>query len=75
VAFSDFDVENMHEDDWKWSLYLAKTLSGRVRLSMQAASDHYRPWEDAPSGAATRYESAFTTLKDWYLMSKIGFTF
>ena len=75
IAFADADVENMTKDDLKWSLYMSKTLRKYVRISVQAANDHYRPWEDSPSGATTRYESAFTTMKDWYLMTKIGFTF
>ncbi|MDB5104414.1 MAG: hypothetical protein JWP91_2103 [Fibrobacteres bacterium] len=75
IAFSDVDVEHMTKDDWKWSLYMSKTLQKYVKVSFQVANDHFRPWEDSPSGATTRYESAFTELRDYYAMMKIGFTF
>ncbi len=75
IAFSDVDVEHMTKDDWKWSLYMSKTIQKYARISLQIANDHYRPWEDSPSGATTRYESAFTELRDYYITTKIGFTF
>jgi hypothetical protein len=75
IAFSDVDVEHTTKDDLKWSLYLSKTLQNFVKISLQVANDHYRPWEDSPSGATTRYESAFTDLADYYVMTRIGFTF
>ncbi|MDB5051578.1 MAG: hypothetical protein JWO30_4649 [Fibrobacteres bacterium] len=75
IAFSSVDVEHMTKDDWKWSLYMSKTLRKYVKVSLQVANDHYRPWEDSPSGATTRYEGAFTELRDYYAMMKIGFTF
>ena len=65
----------MTKDDWKWSLYLSKTVQKYAKVSLQVANDHYRPWEDSPSGATTRYESAFTELRDYYITLKIGFTF
>jgi hypothetical protein len=75
LAFADFDVQNMAKDDLKWSLYLAKTMMRHLRVSLQVANDHYRPWEHSPSGATSRYESAFTRPGDYYVKSKIGFTF
>jgi hypothetical protein len=75
IAFADVDVEHMTKDDWKWSLYMSKTIEKYVKVSFQLANDHYRPWEGTPSGATSRYESAFTELRDYYAMMKIGFTF
>jgi hypothetical protein len=75
IAFSDVDVEHTTKDDLKWSLYMSKTLQNVVKISLQIANDHYRPWEDSPSGATTRYESAFTDPADYYAMMRIGFTF
>lgn len=67
-----YDAENMHKDDLKWSLHGAKTIKGHIRLSAQAANDHFRP-----GGAffVDKYESAFTTLKDWYFMTKLSYFF
>jgi hypothetical protein len=75
IAFADVDVEHMTKDDLKWSLYISKTVQKYAKLSFQIANDHYRPWENSPSGATTRYESAFTELGDYYATMKIGFTF
>lgn len=75
IAFADVDVEHMTKDDWKWSLYMSKTVQKYVKVSFQVANDHYRPWENSASGNTTRYESAFTELRDYYAMMKIGFTF
>lgn len=76
-AFKDFDVTNMKKDDIKWSLYLSKTFMGSLKMSMQAANDHYKPYThvNSPAGTTQRFESAFTTLQDWYLMARVGFVF
>jgi hypothetical protein len=75
--FSDYDVENMVEDNWKWSFYMSKTLQRYVKLSFQVANDHYHPWaSDSPNAFdSKRYESAFTRLTDYYTMFKIGVAF
>lgn len=77
LKFSDYDVENMVQDDWKWSLYMSKSFQKYVKLSFQVANDHYHPWaSDSPNAFdSKRYESAFTRLTDYYTMFKIGVTF
>jgi hypothetical protein len=75
LAFADYDVENMTKDDLKWSLYMSKTLEKYLKISLQVANDHYRPWENSSPDESGRYESAFTRLEDYYIMTKIGFTF
>lgn len=78
LPFGDpYDVTRMHKDDLKWSLYLSKTFAGCAKLSVQAANDHYRPNTQLNSDATTveRLESAFTTMKDWYVMARLGFFF
>jgi hypothetical protein len=71
------DVHHVRSDDFKWSLYLARTFGGSLKLSLQAANDHFRPLThlNAEPTLVERLESAFTTPKDWYLMCRIGFAF
>lgn len=71
------DVHSMTSDDLKWSLYMARTFGGSLKLSLQAANDHFRPLNhlNAEPTLVERLESAFTTTKDWYLMFRIGFAF
>jgi hypothetical protein len=73
IPYQDpFDLENMRKDDWKWSLHGAKTVKGHLRISGQIANDHFRP---GGTYAADGYETAFSTLKDWYWMLKVAYLF
>jgi hypothetical protein len=65
-----YDVKR---DDWKWSLYASKVLAGHVKLSAQAASDHFRIGSQQPWFPT--YDETFATWKDWYLMAKLAFFF
>lgn len=67
-----YDVTNLHRDDWKWSLHMAKTVMGHVRFSAQVANDHFRP---VGTGTTPTYFSIFSTMDDWYWMSKITYFF
>jgi hypothetical protein len=69
-ASAPYDVKG---DNWKWSLYASKVLSGHVKLSAQAASDHYRIGAQQPWFPT--YDETFTTWKDWYVMGKLAFFF
>jgi hypothetical protein len=60
-------------DDWKWSLYASKVLAGHVKLSGQAASDHFRIGSQQPWFPT--YDETFATWKDWYFMAKLAFFF
>lgn len=73
---SEYDVTNVTEDDWKWSLNLAKTFQQSLRLSLQIANDHFRPATHVNSNPAVaeRLESALTTTKDWYWAFKLGYS-
>lgn len=66
------NVENMIRDDWKWSLHGAKTIKNHIRISGQVANDHFRT---GGTQFSNTYETAFTTLKDWYLMAKLSYFF
>jgi hypothetical protein len=62
----------MIQDDWKWSLHGAKTIKNHIRISGQIANDHFRT---GGTQFSNTYETAFTTLKDWYLMAKLSYFF
>ena len=66
-----YDVD---KDNWKWSLYLAKVISGHVKISGQVASDHFRVGMGAPYPWST-YGETFSSWKDWYWMLKSTFFF
>ncbi len=70
---SIFDVEgNLKRDNWKWSLYGARTIQHHFKISFQVANDHFRPGGivNGPS-----QEAVFSTLEDWYWMTKIAYFF
>ncbi len=65
------------DDDWRWSVLLEKSLTPNVRLTAQAASDHYRPLPYSteliiqPGGTG----AAFASPSEWYFMARLGFFF
>jgi hypothetical protein len=73
IAWGDpYDVTRLHKDDWKWSLHFAKTVMGHIRLSGQVANDHFRP---VGTGTTPTYFSIFSTMDDWYWMTKLTYFF
>ena len=76
VRGTSWDVENLVTDNWKWSLYLEKTLHNHLSFSAQIANDHFRP---RPASTAINEQGgmaeAFTTPRDWYFMFRIGYFF
>jgi len=68
---------NTTKDNIKWSIYASKTLSGHVKISAQAASDHYRPgiFAGYGEGAPPKNEVPFLSPAEWYWMTKIAFFF
>lgn len=67
-----YDVENRHKDDIKWSLHGARTFKEHIRVSGQVANDHFRTGGTFFSDG---YETAFSTLEDWYFMLKLSYFF
>ena len=71
------DIQNLTQDDWKWSLYAQKTVREHVRFMAQVANDHFRP---APV-RGTKYKDlggtaeASSSMKDWYFMVRLGYFF
>jgi hypothetical protein len=71
------DKENLHSDDFKWSLNLEKNIQSNIRFTAQIANDHYRP-----KAVATNFivqaggtAEAFTAASDWYFMLRLGYFF
>jgi hypothetical protein len=70
------DMLNMVQDNWKWSLYLEKTVLNHVRFIGQIANDHFRPRATAgPIEEVGGNAEAFSSLKDWYWMFRVGYYF
>lgn len=70
TAARPYDVAG---DNWKWSLYASKVLAGHVKISAQAASDHFRIGSQQPWFPT--YDETFSHWKDWYFMGKLTFFF
>jgi hypothetical protein len=60
-------------DDYKWSIFGAKTIAGRYRLSFQCASDHMRTF--AWDWNRQDWEEALRGPKKWYYMLRFGVLF
>ena len=73
LAWSDYDVENYHIDDVKWSVNLRKTFLGNAVVSAQIANDHYRP--GVGEKGSERYNTAFSKVSDYYMMLRVGYIF
>jgi hypothetical protein len=70
-------IPNETRDNWKWSLYGSRVFESHIKLSVQVASDHFRPGlfngygDNAPAGS----EVVLTGPKDWYWMTKLAYFF
>lgn len=78
VRGTALDIQNLTEDDWKWSLFLQKTVRRHIRFTAQIANDHFRPqpthtkYADLPGTGTTEFGSS---LSDWYFMVRLGYFF
>ncbi|MEO6096231.1 MAG: hypothetical protein ABIW76_11225, partial [Fibrobacteria bacterium] len=72
------DVDsNYTKDNLKWSVYGSRTISNHIKLSLQVASDHFRP------GVFTGYgdnnppqsEAVLFSPSEWYWMGKVAYFF
>lgn len=71
------DKENVTSDDFKWSLNLEKSLLSRIKITAQAANDHYRPRPASTNLIAANggTAEAFNELSNWYFMLRMGYFF
>ncbi len=77
VQGTSIDPENMTGDDWKWSLNAEKTVLGHVQFSGQVANDHFvpRPARTTLLNENGGLSQIFITMKDWYWMLRVGYSF
>jgi hypothetical protein len=74
-APSPDSILTSHEDDFKWSIYAAKTIK-RFKISGQVASDHILKLSYVP-GPPTQgvYREICPRSKDWYWMLRVMYFF
>ena len=76
VKGNAWDVENLKTDNWKWSLFLEKTVHSHVTFTAQIANDHFRP---RPAATVLNEQGgmaeAFTSPRDWYFMFRTSYFF
>lgn len=65
------------KDDFKWSIYASKVVQNHIKISVQAASDHFRPGVFTGYGDNNppRSEAIAFRPQDWYWMGKIAYFF
>jgi hypothetical protein len=64
---------NIHDDDWKWSVYLKKTVFNNLSIMCQVARDHIR-WYRLDYVKADGTE-ALRKNNEWYYTFKFGYAF
>lgn len=80
--------EELHGDDWKWSVYASRKIGKNMRLSLQFANDNtFKTKYMPPPPTQSKYteimgdtwmkdangKDKFLMIKDWYWMAKIMF--
>ena len=77
VRGTDLDPENLKADDWKWSVNFEKTVARHVQFAGQVANDHFvpRPVRSGLISEGGGLSQIFSTMKDWYFMFRVGYSF
>ncbi|MDQ3001344.1 MAG: hypothetical protein M3Y08_08795 [Fibrobacterota bacterium] len=65
------------EDDIKWSLYGSKVIKSHIKISVQAASDHYRPgiFKGYGDNNPPARQAIFYKPSEWYWVTKVAYFF
>ncbi len=68
---------NYSEDNFKWSLYGSKVFQKHVKISIQAASDHFRPgiFKGYGDNNPPAMEAVLFKPSEWYWSSKVAYFF
>ncbi len=79
IVGTKYDIQNMTEDNLKWSVYLSKTIQGQMKFSFQIACDHFRPGP-VKTGPINERGGSSTILidpnfNDFYYMTRISYFF
>ena len=71
------DPENLTADDWKWSVNAEKTIARHIKFTGQVANDHFipRPVRGGLITETAGLSQVFSSLRDWYVMGRIGYFF
>jgi hypothetical protein len=69
--------EKVSTDDFKWSVFVDKTVKDHIRFTGQVANDHYRPRPVATGliASAGGLAEAFSESSNWYFMLRVGYLF
>lgn len=59
------------KDDFKWSIYARRKITGAITLTAQAASDHFRPFEIVYARPAN--EPITSKAAEWYYVVRLEF--
>lgn len=71
--FPDYNrFKPLKKDEWKWSIYASKTISDRIRISGQFASDHSLRNRYLTTA---KYTEIVPLTKDWYWVTRIKYLF
>lgn len=64
-------------DDLKWSLYGSKVIKNHVKISVQAASDHFRPgiFKGYGDNRTPSQTAILTRPSEWYWNAKVAYFF
>jgi hypothetical protein len=74
MEYDFINFNNLHSDDFKWSLHFAKTIKKHVRFSAQIACDHFKP-DGLEGWNSMTYMQIFSEPSDWYWMTKVLYFF
>ena len=70
TEYEEGEIPRYHRDDWKWSLFISKSLNKQLDLKVRAANDHLRllEWDSdiANGGRPVTFKP-----KDWYFLVRV----
>lgn len=65
--YTTWDKDNYKDDDWKWSVYLRKTILRGLSISCQVARDHLR----LPDQYSNTYQTIMKHKDNWWLNIRV----
>jgi len=76
IPFGNLDT-NYAADNFRWSLYGSRIIQKHIKLSVQAASDHFRPgvFRGYGDNNPPSRQAIFFKPDEWYWMTKIAYFF
>ncbi len=68
-----YQIEDYRKDNWKWSLFIKKTIANHFTITGQVARDHIRTVSFYANNLDV--EECLSKNKHWYWIMKLGFVF